>query len=42
MIIMIMAAADDDGKQFKDGNNHNDGRMYMEKMRRARRMIDLG
>jgi hypothetical protein len=39
---MMMAAVDNDGKQFKDGDNHNDGRMKMEKMRRARRLIDLG
>jgi hypothetical protein len=23
----MMAAAEDDGKQFKDSNDHNDGRM---------------
>ncbi len=39
---MMMSAADNDGKQLKDGNDHNDGRMQMEKMRRAKRLIDLG
>jgi hypothetical protein len=24
---MVMAAADDNSKQFKDGDDHNDGRM---------------
>ncbi len=38
---MMMAVVDENGKQFKDGNDHNDGRMYMEKMKRARRLIDL-
>ncbi len=41
MMKMMRAAMDDDGKQFKDGDDHNDGKMQMEKMRRARRLIDL-
>ncbi len=42
MMKMMMAVADENGKQFKDGNDHNDGRMKMKKMKRARRLIDLG